>query len=195
MPTPLTVFDYTRDTMDMLQGIRRLVWRSGPAGGLVLGAVADAADTLRRREAERPAIVVVTFEGDEFKSHRSAEGVLQALERSGAVLHVVSVGRPNVRRMNRAAVESGDAQGDDWIVDEGNRHTVLAEGPRQSGGRRQELALATGLTRALEVLAAELRSQYRLVYEGAADGTGSRKLNVSTKRRGVTVRAPVRIVG
>lgn len=195
VPTPLTLFDYTRDSREMLQGVRRLVWRSGPAGGLVLSAVADAADTLRRREAERPAIVVVTFEGEEFKSHRPAEGVLQALERSRAALHVVAVGRPNVRRMNRAAVESGDAQGDDWIVDGGNRQTVLSEGPRQSGGRRQELAVATGLTRALETVASELMSQYRLVYEGAAEGKGSRKLNVSTRRRGVTVRAPGRVIG
>ena len=37
-----TVFDYTADAAAMIAGIRRLVWRPGPAGGLVLGAIADA---------------------------------------------------------------------------------------------------------------------------------------------------------
>ncbi len=72
VPTTMTVFDYTSSTPTMMAGIQRLVWRAGPAGGLILGAVADAADELKRREVARPAIVVVTFEGEEFRSHRPA---------------------------------------------------------------------------------------------------------------------------
>ena len=72
--------------------------------------------------------------------------MLATLERSGAALHVVAVGTPTMRSMNRAAVESGNAQGDDWTVDQSNRNAVLGDGPKQSGGRRQELAVATGLT-------------------------------------------------
>ena len=118
VPTIATVFDYTAEGAIMMAGIRRLVWRPGPAGGLLLGAIADAADGLRQREAARPAIVVVTFEGSEFKSHRRAPDVLASLERSRATLHVVAVGTPTLRRMSRARVESGDAQGDEWTVDE-----------------------------------------------------------------------------
>ena len=73
VPTPMTVFDYTSSAPNMMAGIQRLVWRAGPAGGLILGAVADAADELKRREAARPAIVVITFEGEEFRSHRPAQ--------------------------------------------------------------------------------------------------------------------------
>ena len=101
--------------------------------------MADAADELKRREAARPAIVVVTFEGEEFRSHRPANTILAALERSRAALHVVAVGTPTMRRMSRAVVESGDVQGDEWTVDQNNRNAVLGEGPKQSGGRRQEL--------------------------------------------------------
>lgn len=192
VPTTTTVFDYTSDGATMLAGIRRLVWRPGPAAGLVLGAIADAADGLRRREVERPVIVVVTFEGAEFKSHRRPQDVLASLERSRAALHVVAVGTPTLRRMNRAVVESGDAQGDEWTVDENNRNAVLGEGPRQSGGRRHELTVATGLGRALESVASDLLNQYTLVYESLA---ASRKLSVSVKRRGVTVRAPSKTPG
>lgn len=195
VPTTTTVFDYTPDGPTMLEGIRRLVWRAGPAGGLILGAVADAADELRRRESARPAIVVVTFEGDEFKSHRRAEAVLASLERSRAALHVVAVGRPTMRRMNRARVESGDVQGDEWTIDENNRNAVLGEGPRLSGGRRHELAVATGLSRALDQVASDLINQYTVVYEGASGTAASRRLDVSVKRRGVTVRAPRKIAG
>ncbi len=195
VPTPMTVFDYTSSTPAMMAGIQRLVWRAGAAGGLILGAVADAADALRRREVARPAIVVVTFEGDEFRSHRPANTILAALERSGATLHVVAVGTPTMRKLNRAVVESGDAQGDDWTVDQQNRNAVLGEGPKQSGGRRQELAVATGLSKALEAAADDLLNQYALVYAGATDSKPSRKLSVSVTRRGVTIRAPTRITG
>ena len=61
---------------------------------------------------------------------RPAQHVLAALERSRAALHVVAVGKPTLRRMNRAPVESGDAQGDEWTIDENNRNAVLGEGPR-----------------------------------------------------------------
>jgi VWFA-related protein len=195
VPTPLKVFDYTSSTPTMMAGVQRLVWRAGPAGGLILGAVADAADELRRREVARPAIVVVAFEGEESRSHRSADSILAALERSGATLHVVAVGTPTLRRMNRAVVESGDVQGDEWTVDQQNRNAVLGEGPKQSGGRRLELAVASGLTKALEAVADDLLNQYVLVYQGAAEAKPSRKLSVSVKRRGVTVRAPTKIAG
>jgi VWFA-related protein len=194
VPTVLKVFDYTSTTPTMMAGIQRLVWRPGPAGGLILGAVAEAADELKRREAARPAIVVVTFEGEEFSSRRPANAILAALERSRATLHVVAVGTPTMRRMNRRVVESGDVQGDDWTVDQQNRNAVLGDGPKQSGGRRQELAVASGLPRALEAVADDLLNQYALVYAGATDMKPSRKLNVSMKRRGVTVRAPTKIV-
>jgi VWFA-related protein len=191
VPTTMTVFDYTSSLPTMMSGIQRLVWRAGPAGGLLLGAVADAADDLQRREAARPAIVVITFEGDEARSHRPAKAVIAALERSRAALHVVAVGKPGFRRMNRAPTEG--VQGDEWVVDDQNRNAVLGDGPKESGGRRHELTAATGLGKALEAVADDLVNQYTVVYAGASDAKSSRKLSVSVKRRGVTVRAPLKI--
>ena len=193
VPTVLKVFDYTASVPTMMSGIQRLVWRPGPAGGLILSAIADTSDDLARREVKRPAIVVMTFEGEEFRSHKPAGPILAALERSGATLHVVAVGRPTMRRMNRAAVESGNVQGDEWTVDETNRNAVLGEGPKQSGGRRLELTAATGLTKALEATADDLLNQYAVVYARASETQPSRKLSISAKRRGLTVRAPTKI--
>ena len=193
VPAIATVFDYTSSRPAMLAGIQRLVWRAGPAGGLLLGAIADAAEGLHHREAARPAIVVITFEGEEFRSHRPAATVLAALARSRASLHVVAVGTPTLRKMNRAVVESGDPQGDEWTIDQTNRNAVLGDGPKQSGGRRHELTAASGLTAALAAVAADLINQYTVVYAAASGAKSSRKLGVSVKRRGVTVRAPARI--
>jgi VWFA-related protein len=194
VPSVMKVFDYTSSAPTMISGVQRLVWRPGPAGGLILKAVADTADELKRREVPRPAIVVVTFEGEEFRSHTPANTVLATLERSRAVFHVVAVGTPTLKKMNRALVESGGAQGDDWVVDQQNRNAVLGEGPKQSGGRRHELAVATGLTRALEEVAGDLLNQYTIVYEGGFDTKPTNKLSVTVKRRGVTVRAPAKII-
>ncbi|MEO8077051.1 MAG: hypothetical protein ABI818_12020 [Acidobacteriota bacterium] len=195
VPTVVKVFDYTASAPAMIAGIQRLVWRAGPSGGLLLSAIADAADELTRREAANPSIVVVTFEGEESRSHKSASDILAALERSHAALHVVAVGTPTLRRMNRAVVESGDAQGDDWVVDQQNRNAVLGEGPKQSGGRRHELSVATGLTKALAAVAEDLLNQRAIVYAGATESKPSRKLSVSVKRRGLSVRAPTKIIG
>ena len=169
VPSVARVFDYTSSAPTMMAGIQRLVWRSGPAGGLILDAVAEAAEELKRREAARPVIVVVTFEGEQFSNPRPASAVLQALERSRAALHVVAIGKPTLRQMNRALVESGNAQGDEWTIDQNNRNAVLGDGPRLSGGRRHEITVATGLSKALEAVAHDLLNQYAVVYEAGAD--------------------------
>ena len=85
-------------------------------------------------------------------------------------------------------VESGDAQGDEWTVDENNRNAVLGEGPRQSGGRRHELTAATGLSRALESVASDLINQYTLGFEPQRDGR-DHQIRVEVPGRGVRVRA------
>ena len=192
-PTVVRVFDYTASGPAMLAGVQRLVWRSGPSTGMLLNVIADAADELGQREDTRSAIVVVHFEGDELQNHKPSADVLAAVQRSHAVLHVVAVGTPRLRRMAKAPTE--DAQGDEWTVDEQNRNAVLGEGPRQSGGRRQELTAATGLAKALATVADDLLNQYALVYEGAAESRTARKLSVSAKRKGLSVLAPARIEG
>jgi VWFA-related protein len=194
-PSIARVFDYASSGAALRAGLQRLVYRPGPSGGLLLQAIADTADELHRREVARPAIVVVTFEGDEPQSHTTARSVLAALERSRAVLHVVAVGKPRLARMNRALVESEGVQGDDWVVDQNNRNAVLGDGPKQSGGRRHELMLASGLTAAMAEVTDDLLHQYSVVYGSISDGKASHKLAVTVKRKGLTVRAPVRVGG
>ncbi len=45
----------------------------------------------------------------------------------------------------------------------------------------------------MEAVASDVLNQYTLTYDSAAAVVPSRKLSVSTKRRGVTVRAPEKI--
>ena len=100
VPSVARVFDYTSSAPTMMAGIQRLVWRSGPAGGLILDAVAEAADELKRREAARPAIVVVTFEGEQFRSHAARVG-----RASGARTQPRGPARRGDRKANVAANE------------------------------------------------------------------------------------------
>ena len=65
----------------------RIFARPG-AGPYFLDAILDASRGLEKRKAARPVIVAVTIEGIEF-SNSTIETVLEALERSGATLHVL----------------------------------------------------------------------------------------------------------
>ena len=134
MPSIVKVFDFTSNGAELRAGLRRLVFRPGPSGGLLLQAISEAADDLHKREAARPAIVVLTFEGQEYRSHTPAEAVLASLERSRALMHVVAVGKPEMQRMvSRAVLEQQEAEGvrgDDWAVDQNNRNAVLGDGPK-----------------------------------------------------------------
>jgi hypothetical protein len=73
---------------------------------------------------------------------------------------------------------------------------VLGEGPRVSGGRRHEITVAhrPDQWRSTKV-ADDLVNHTLLVYDGASDIRASRRLSVSAKRRGITVRAPAKIAG
>jgi VWFA-related protein len=190
VPAPVRIVDYTTDVQALMAGIGRLVWRAAPRGGQLLSAIAQAAAELAQREAARPVVVVIAFEGEEYSSTIPAGKVLDQLEQSSAALHVVAVGRPMMRPMGRL---TEGPQGDNWAQDNINRTKVLSEGPKQSGGRRHELIVAAGLPKTLDLLADALPHQYAVLYAGSSDGKRSTKLSVSVKRRGVTLRAPTRV--
>jgi VWFA-related protein len=189
VPSPLKVVDYTTDIPTLLQGIGRLVWRAAPSGGHLLGSIVESAAELKRREADRPTIVVLTFERVDFSSSVPAAKVLDHLGQGGPRLFVVAVGRAPMKGMKPF---TDGPQGDDWVTDNTHRVKVLGEGWKQSGGRRHDVAAATGLVRVMGQLAEELPHQYAVVYSGSEDARSGRKLGVSVKRRGVTVRAPTR---
>ena len=184
---PMKLVDYTMGGEALTNAVMSLSARPGtPDGGQLLQGILDAAKELGKREAPRPVIVALTVPGEEHTTV-PARYVLGALKDSGAALHVVTVASSASRQM--AAVTKPSA----LLEENMNLNEVLGDGPKQSGGRRDEIVASAGLVAALQALGEALLHQYMVQYSLPDGVKPSDRLNVSVKRRGVTVRAPSRI--
>ncbi|MGH9309365.1 MAG: hypothetical protein ACRD1U_08335 [Vicinamibacterales bacterium] len=183
----MKLVDYTESGDALMNGIATLNARPGtPDGGQLLEGISEAANELRRLEAVRPVIIALTVGGEEHSTVNS-EHVLDQLRKSGAALHVFSVERSALR-------STVVAQRPSAMLEE-NMHLsrVLGDGPKQSGGRHQSIVASAGSLMALQALASELTTQYRISYTLPPGAKPSEKLNVSVKRKNVTVRAPAKL--
>ena len=181
------IVDYTADPGALLSGANRLVTRT-TSGGYLLEAMQESARTLQRREAARPVIVVLALEGKEYSNVSSAQ-VLDTVRRSGALVHVVAVGKPSMKTMtswNQRPTDSIHEALDETLA----RNTVFAEAPRRSGGRLEQVGQASGIARRMTEIAYELRDQLLVTYSRPADSKAVERLDVSVKRRGLKLRAP-----
>jgi hypothetical protein len=178
--------DFTGRVDALYQGVRQLITRT-TSGAYLLDGIGEAIKALNQREAERPVIVVVTLEGPEFSSVR-ADRLLDELQRSRAILHVVSLGKPTLKTMtgwNEMPSQSLRENLDENI----NRKKFLEDGSRQSGGSLEQVLADSGIPVALHALAEELASQYVVVYRRPEGPSPPKKITVSVKRSGVKVRA------
>jgi VWFA-related protein len=181
-----TVVDFTARLDLLFQGVRQLSTRT-TTGAYLLDGVHDAIRSLNEREAERPVIVVVTLEGAEFSSRR-ADRLLDELAGSGAIMHVVTLGRPTLKTMtswNEPPSQSLRENLDENI----NRKKFLQDGSRQSGGRFEQVLVDSGIPRALSEIAEELASQYVVVYNRPDGSAPPKKISVATTRAGTKIRA------
>jgi VWFA-related protein len=178
--------EFTGRVDSLYQGVRQLITRT-TSGAYLLDGVRDAIKALNEREAERPVIVVLTLEGPEFSNIR-ADHLLDELQRSRALLHVVTLGKPTLKTMtgwNEMPSQSLRENLDENI----NRKKFLEDGSRQSGGNLEQVLVDSGIPAALQLLADELVSQYVVVYRRPETPAAPKKINVSVKRSGVKVRA------
>ena len=179
--------DFTSDPGALINGVSRLTTRT-TSGGYQLEAIRESANTLMRRAAVRPVIVVLAFEGKEYSS-LSPRMVLDDVRRSGALVHIVSVGKPSMKTMtswNQRPTDSIHEALDETIA----RSTVFAEAPRRSGGRLEQVGQVSGIPNRLATIAYELRDQLMVTYGRAQSAKPAEKIEVSVKRRGMRVRAP-----
>ena len=171
---PTVLAPYTTDTEVLNQRVRRIFPRTG-SGAYLLDAIVDASKALAKREAKRPVILAVTFEGIEHSTaHHDA--VLKELLKSGAALHVIAIGTP-----------SGSM--DDEMR---NRGMVLAEGTVRTGGRRDQVLAVSGIPDKLKQAADELLNQYVVTYGRPDKLIPPEKITVTASRPNVTVRARTR---
>lgn len=183
----LRVVDYTTSTELLTAAIGRLTARPGTNdGGQLLEGIFETAKDFQKRSAPRPVIVVLTVGGEEH-STLPAHHVLEELRKSGALLHVIATSSSALRPT--APVSRPGA----LLEENMNLSEVLGDGPKQSGGRREEIVASAGIVSGLQELAEALRNQYAVSFSRPDRPKDNEKLFVSVKRSGLTVRAPVKL--
>jgi len=157
-----------------------------PDGGQLLSGIFEAALDFERRKVERPIILALTVGGEEH-TPLPPHHVLEQLRKSGAALHVVSV----IGSTLRATAPVGRSA--DLLNENMSLNQVLGDGPKRSGGRREEVPAVAGAVTGLHQLAESLKQQYVVEYKLPEGVKASERFSVSAKRKGVTLRAPTHI--
>jgi VWFA-related protein len=166
-----TVFaDYSTSPAALKKGIDR-IWAMPDSGAYLLDALVEVCQGFKKREAARPVIVSITTEGPEL-SHLQYEQVLEPLRASGAAYHAITLGRASTS-----------------LADEiRNRNVVLDQGPRTTGGSRDELLTSMALAGRLRLLANELTHQYQVTYARPQSLIPPERVTVTASKAGLTAR-------
>lgn len=174
---PTTIVEYTSNQELLKKGIGRIFARPS-AGPYLLEALVDASRGLERRKEKspRPIIVAMTIEGIEF-SNQHYQPVLEAIERSGAIFHALSIGSPS------------SSQTDEMR----NRNMVIAEATERTGGRREQVLADSALPETMRELADELLNQYVVTYSRPDTLIPPQRIEVTSTRPDVKVRARTRL--
>jgi hypothetical protein len=171
-----TIVPYTKDLGLMVKAINGLSLNPPPHSNLTEG-ILDIGKIIEKQRPERPVVVVVAVSGGQSGGASSNE-VLNQLRQSGAMMSAVTIAT------NSANSPVGS------LADESNREQVIGDGAKQSGGRRVEVAATISVSKGLQQVAGDLSAQYMLQYVLPEGVKLDRRLNVSIKRRGVSLRAP-----
>jgi hypothetical protein len=166
-----TVFtNYTFSQVELKKGVDR-IWSMQGSGAYLLDGIIEVCQGFKKRGAQRPVIVAVLSEGPEL-SNRQHDQVLEPLRAAGAAFHAITMGRPSTSLSDEAR----------------NRNMVLDEGPRDTGGRREELLTSQALDTKLTQLADELTHQYKVTYARPQSLIPPERVTVSAAKAGVVAR-------
>jgi VWFA-related protein len=172
---PEIAVDYTTDQKKLLNGAHRIFPRPG-SGAYLMDALVEVSKGFQKREARRPVIVVLAMDNETEFSNRHYQEVLSTLDRSGATLHVITLGMPNSSLSDEMR----------------NRNTVIADGTARSGGRRDNVLALTGAAPRMKQLADELLHQYVVTYARPDTLIPAEKIEVTVKNPALTVHARTR---
>ena len=167
---PTILVDYTDDTKRLSAAVGRLFAMS-QSGMTLLDAIFETTRGLAKRETPRAVIVPVFTDGIEF-TNRYSKDIVAALQEEDVALHMVTIGQFYHSEEHPTR----------------ERSFLLDAGPRGSGGQRISLLSPHGLEDALQRLARELTSQYKVVYGRPQSLITPERAEVSSARPGVTMR-------
>src|ERR1041385_1986682 len=115
---PKIEVEYTNDQKKLLDGVHHLFARPG-SGAYLMDAIVEASRGLEKRKPARPVIAVLMIDRDVEFSNLYYQNVLDAIDKCGATLHVISLGPVH------------QTMGDEIR----NRDQVVAIGTERTGGR------------------------------------------------------------
>ena len=173
-----TVVPYVTDPNAVLKGINELSLNPQPTSNLTEG-INEIAKAFEKERPERPVIVVVGFSGGQAGG-ASPNSILTQLRQSGAKLYAVTYGQPE----NNSAGDLGT------MGDMSAREQVLGDGAKQTGGRRTDVVSTAAISKALLQVADDLAAQYVITYSLPDGVKPDRRFNISTDRKGLSLRAP-----
>jgi VWFA-related protein len=166
---PTIVVDYTSDPKRLSDAVGR-IFPMPSSGMTLLDALVETSQGLARRETPRGVIVPVFTDGVEF-TNRYSKDVVAALQKAKAPMHAVTIG----------LFEYSDQH-------EIRERSFLLSELRQTGGQQISLLSPHGLDKALQRLARELSSQYKVIYGRPQSLIPPERTEVSSAKTGVTMR-------
>jgi VWFA-related protein len=171
---PTGLQDYT-SSVAVLEKASTKIFAQPGAGTVFQDSINDTLKGFKPRANPRKAIVVITTEGTDF-SNVPYQRTIENLAASGVALHVLVL-----TNRNHGAFLDEHAR---------DRSYVFDQGTRQTGGRRQDLLSSMALAGALDEVAADLASQYKVVYARPGELIPPKDLpEVQVKRPDTTVRS------
>jgi VWFA-related protein len=173
-----TVTPYVTDPNTVLKAINELSLNPQPTSNLTEG-INDVARIFEKEHPERPVMVVVAMSGGQAGG-ASASSILTQLRQSATTMYAVTFGTPD-------ASNAGNLGS---MGDESGREQVLGDGAKQTGGRRIDVVTTGNIPKALQQIADDLAAQYVITYSLPDGVKPDKRFNISTDRKGVTLRAP-----
>lgn len=170
-----TAADYTTALDALVTAINNLTLNPRPESQVAEG-VLEVASEFAATKADRPVLVVLAFSGGQ--AGVEPRNVLDRIRQSGMTMSAITL---------TGAVDAG---GVGAMSDQSGREQILGDGPKQSGGRRIEVPSTGAFPKALQQIADDLLAQYAITYALPEGVKPDRRFSISSKRRGVTLRAP-----
>ena len=166
---PTIITDYTNDPKKLAEAVKILAMPS--SGMTLLDGLVETSRGLKKRETPRAVLLPVVTDGTEFTNYYSKDVVREMVE-AGAQLHLIGIGR-FLHSEEHSTRE---------------RSFLLTEGPRGTGGSETTIQASTGLDQAMQRLARELSSQYKVVYSRPESLIPPEKIEISSARAELTMR-------
>ena len=174
-----TAADYTSALDVLVAGINKLTLNPRPESQVAEG-VNEVASELIAARPERSALVVLAFSGGQ--AGVDPRSVLEKVRQSGVTMSAVTLAGGTTDSSSAAS-----------LAEHSGREQVLGDGPKQSGGRRLEVPSTGAFPQALQQIANDLLAQYAITYTLPEGVKPDKRFSISSKRRGVTLRAPTAI--